>query len=726
MEAEPLAAACELAFAVAREGKKAVPPVDPPDAMLPFLYLPQLPRRAMTVAQRAIEEDPTFRRRVAAEATEQGVGRAGYLWLTRPQEWDSEVASEAKSEEQPKPSAPGANIRPPKPPAPTPDKRQFPAPPLPIPERTAASKGEFASATSIEEELANLRGLVDQLSLERKTIASSADLPDVSPEDLADSSAPEQATASVPDSPLESPKEGSSADSEALAGLEAEILALQEELESAKERSSELEAELAKVQEQTTSEDIEVISLAQEDALRQAKDAHAIELQELLGAAAAQSEQHAAEIDSALKEAKAVHENELAELRQDNEADLLAATSAHEDALAELRQAHENAMTELRQSHEADLAELAERHAEEIQAGQENVDAVAAQLAEATTTRETIERSLSESQDEASRLLAERDQLLTEKEELEGTLRIADQARIDLELELERMSTQWQAMQVELETARTALQGTRSAFEESSISVGQRIAEVEGILAQSTWTDPAKPEDAAPEDAAPEDAAAEDAEVESLELSSLLDSYGLGASGEPDVDTGDAESEPGDDTDNLAEESTAEDSAPAPVEAYEQRVRIEVPAEFDGNSLATIRFVVESDDVVVLVDGDAVAEMGWPDTTVAVRREALVKYLGDLAADTGAAQDTVFSGSLSDGDELPVSRAVRVRITAEGVEPTAALAELVDSYPKEWPVAVVSDDPTLGQFAHSQGATVLTNGQLLDLLFDRWEASQQD
>ena len=173
MEAEPLAAACELAFAVAREGEKAVPPIEPPAAMRNYLYVAQLPRRAMTVAQRAIEEDPTFRRRVAAEATEQAVGRAGYLWLTRPQGWDSEVSGDAPAAER---TEPKSVPRPPRPPAPVAGRRQFSAPPLPVPAAPGQSGREFASTTSIEDELANLRGLVDQLSLERETITSSTDL----------------------------------------------------------------------------------------------------------------------------------------------------------------------------------------------------------------------------------------------------------------------------------------------------------------------------------------------------------------------------------------------------------------------------------------------------------------------------------------------------------------------------------------------------------------------
>ncbi len=77
MKDDALDSACELAFQVAREGLEANPPINPPAAMRSFLYVAHLPRRAMTVAQRAIEEDPEFRARVVAVAEEDSVGVEG-------------------------------------------------------------------------------------------------------------------------------------------------------------------------------------------------------------------------------------------------------------------------------------------------------------------------------------------------------------------------------------------------------------------------------------------------------------------------------------------------------------------------------------------------------------------------------------------------------------------------------------------------------------------------
>ena len=120
-------------------------------------------------------------------------------------------------------------------------------------------------------------------------------------------------------------------------------------------------------------------------------------------------------------------------------------------------------------------------------------------------------------------------------------------------------------------------------------------------------------------------------------------------------------------------------------------------------------------DVVVLVDGDAVAEMGWPTLTLTDRRGAIVEYLEGLAASTGAAADVVFDGNIGGEESLPSSLGVRVRLTAPLVTPVIALAELIDDYPIEWPVVVVSDEGFLASEAASRGASQLSNSQLLDL-----------
>jgi septal ring factor EnvC (AmiA/AmiB activator) len=146
-----------------------------------------------------------------------------------------------------------------------------------------------------------------------------------------------------------------------------------------------------------------------------------------------------------------------------------------------------------------------------------------------------------------------------------------------------------------------------------------------------------------------------------------------------------------------------------------KRRQIEVPSDIMDDEVAVAQFVVSSPDVVLLVDGDSVAKLGWPSYAVAQQRDALVTYLADLSASSGAAPDVVFDGRIGDDESLPASRAVRIRLSTPPTEPAAALDELVDAYPEQWPIALVTDDPELAASATDRGAAVLNNGQLLDL-----------
>jgi predicted nucleic acid-binding Zn-ribbon protein len=145
------------------------------------------------------------------------------------------------------------------------------------------------------------------------------------------------------------------------------------------------------------------------------------------------------------------------------------------------------------------------------------------------------------------------------------------------------------------------------------------------------------------------------------------------------------------------------------------RRQIEIPDELVDDEVELARHVVSSPDVVLLVDGDSVAKMGWPSLPVPQQRDALVSYLADLSATCGAAPDVVFDGRIGEEESLPASRAVRIRLSTPPTEPTAALDELVDAYPEQWPIAVVTDDEELARSAVERGAAVLNNGQLLDL-----------
>jgi predicted RNA-binding protein with PIN domain len=83
--------AVESALAVARSGLTADPVVPPPPALRPYLgFAKQTPQSLRAIA-RVVEGDEDFRARVAGEVDEAKVGRAGWLWLSRPEGWADEL-----------------------------------------------------------------------------------------------------------------------------------------------------------------------------------------------------------------------------------------------------------------------------------------------------------------------------------------------------------------------------------------------------------------------------------------------------------------------------------------------------------------------------------------------------------------------------------------------------------------------------------------------------------
>lgn len=90
---EAVRLALELAFGVAVLGARQRPPLPVPAGLRPFLRFQKLPPAALGPLRRAVEADETFRSRVAAVADESVVGRAGALWLRRPEGWRAELAA---------------------------------------------------------------------------------------------------------------------------------------------------------------------------------------------------------------------------------------------------------------------------------------------------------------------------------------------------------------------------------------------------------------------------------------------------------------------------------------------------------------------------------------------------------------------------------------------------------------------------------------------------------
>lgn len=83
--------ALEAAFAVARAGLEATPPVPPPPALRPFLSFRRLSGRALERARRVLDEDDAFRERVREAVEPEAVGEAGWLLLERPDGWEARL-----------------------------------------------------------------------------------------------------------------------------------------------------------------------------------------------------------------------------------------------------------------------------------------------------------------------------------------------------------------------------------------------------------------------------------------------------------------------------------------------------------------------------------------------------------------------------------------------------------------------------------------------------------
>lgn len=83
--------ALELALEVARAGLAADPPVPPPSGLRRVLSFSRTSGTAWATVRRVVDADADFRSRVADAADPDELGRAPWLWLTRPDGWEAEL-----------------------------------------------------------------------------------------------------------------------------------------------------------------------------------------------------------------------------------------------------------------------------------------------------------------------------------------------------------------------------------------------------------------------------------------------------------------------------------------------------------------------------------------------------------------------------------------------------------------------------------------------------------
>jgi predicted RNA-binding protein with PIN domain len=66
--------------------------VPPPPPLRPYLTFSRLTSHSLEAVARVVDRDDEFRARVAEAVSESEVGRAGWLWLARPEGWEDELA----------------------------------------------------------------------------------------------------------------------------------------------------------------------------------------------------------------------------------------------------------------------------------------------------------------------------------------------------------------------------------------------------------------------------------------------------------------------------------------------------------------------------------------------------------------------------------------------------------------------------------------------------------
>ena len=92
--------AIEAVMQVAREGEAAEPTEPAPAPLRRYLRFARLPAPALDIARRVVDEDDEFRERVAKQVTEDDVGEAGWLWLTRPDGWEARLEELRKRQQE--------------------------------------------------------------------------------------------------------------------------------------------------------------------------------------------------------------------------------------------------------------------------------------------------------------------------------------------------------------------------------------------------------------------------------------------------------------------------------------------------------------------------------------------------------------------------------------------------------------------------------------------------
>ncbi|MET0737272.1 MAG: NYN domain-containing protein [Acidimicrobiales bacterium] len=145
------------------------------------------------------------------------------------------------------------------------------------------------------------------------------------------------------------------------------------------------------------------------------------------------------------------------------------------------------------------------------------------------------------------------------------------------------------------------------------------------------------------------------------------------------------------------------------------RAPLSLPGGVVADTVDGARWLLARPDVVLLVDGYNVAKSGWPDDVLEQQRERLIRALNELVMRTGATAEIVFDGP---EDTVPGARhgtrSVGVRYSG-GAIADDVVVDLVDAYPVDRPVVVISTDREVRDAARAKGATVIGSDTLIAL-----------
>lgn len=152
-----------------------------------------------------------------------------------------------------------------------------------------------------------------------------------------------------------------------------------------------------------------------------------------------------------------------------------------------------------------------------------------------------------------------------------------------------------------------------------------------------------------------------------------------------------------------------------PTGAPTPRVSLPLPGGVVADTVEGARWLLGRPQVVFLVDGYNVAKSAWPEDGLEQQRDRVIRALDELATRTGATAEIVFDGP---DDALPTARqstrSVGVRFSG-GALADDVVVDLIDAYPVDRPVVVVSSDREVRDAARAKAATVIGSETLIAL-----------